>query len=258
MENVVLITGATSGFGREFANLYAKDKHNLVLVARSNDTLMQIKQDLEAEYGITVHVYAKDLSVSGAAQSVFDFTRQHDITVTTLVNNAGYGDWCDFVSADMAKLTSMIQLNVTALFELCKLYAPVMKENHSGSILNVASIAAFSAGPMMATYYATKAFVLSLSESLALELKPYGIKVSVLCPGPSNTGFVQKAAISSASFAKSFSHMSAKKVAVYAYKKHATGKIIILPGLITKLTALGFKLTPRAFSRKIVMHVQKK
>ena len=258
MEKAVLITGASSGFGKEFAKLYAKDKNNLVLVARSEDTLNQIKAELEDSYGITVYVYAKDLSVPQAAKEVFAFTEQKDICVTTLINNAGYGDWCEFTQADPAKLDAMIQLNITALFQLCRLYAPIMKQNKSGSILNVSSLAAFSAGPLMATYYATKAFVLSLSESLAEELKPYGVTVSALCPGPANTGFVQKAELSSSSFAKAFSHMSAKKVAEYAYKKHKAKKTIILPGLLPKLMVFGARLAPRSLCRKVVMSIQKK
>ncbi len=258
MENAVLITGASSGFGKEFARIFAQKGNNVLLVARRSDVLENMKKELEADFGIKAFVLAMDLSSDDAADQVFSFTKKLDLNIETLVNNAGYGDWSEFASADMEKLNSMVHLNALTLLKLCRLYAPLMKEKGRGYILNVASIAAFSAGPLMGTYYASKAFVLSLSESLHEELKKSGVCVTALCPGPANTGFTKLAALDGTAFAHAFTKTSAKSVAEYGYKKLIKNKAIAVPGLTAKFMHFFLKILPRSLTRKAIYAIQKK
>src|SRR5271156_1552208 len=190
-----LITGASFGIGSEFARIFAREGYNLVLVARSADKLRQLASELEKAHGTRSLILAADLTEPGASAYVLDQTTRADIQVDVLVNNAGFGQYGLFVEKDLEECLPQIQLNVTTLTHLTRLYLPAMVGRQSGRILNVASTAAFQPGPLMAVYFATKAYVLYLSEALSNELQETGVTVTCLCPGPTATEFQERAKI---------------------------------------------------------------
>lgn len=186
---IALVTGASMGIGAAFARALAARKYDLVLVARSQDKLGMLSHELMTDYGITAKVWVADLTVPTAAQDVFNAVKSWGWQVDLLVNNAGFGDYAPFVRCDRAKQISMIQLNVLALTELTHLFLPGMVDRKSGSIINVASIAGLQSLPYLSVYAATKAFVVSFSESLWAEVKSTGVKVQALCPGSTESNF---------------------------------------------------------------------
>ncbi|MFD1187374.1 SDR family NAD(P)-dependent oxidoreductase [Pontibacter rugosus] len=190
----VLITGASNGFGMEFAKLFAKDGYNLILVARSTERLKKLGYELQDEHELEhVCIITADLSRSGAAEEVYEEVRKSGITVDVLVNNAGAGVHGYFYETDLEREKAIMQLNNFTPVELTKLFLQDMKIRNSGKILNVASVVSFMPSPLMAIYGATKAFMMSFSEALSEELKDTGITVTVLCPGASNTMFFRRA-----------------------------------------------------------------
>jgi hypothetical protein len=184
-----LITGASGGIGAAFAAELAKRQHNLILVARSEDKLQQLAAQLQQEFNILVEIIVQDLTAPGATTAVFDAVVKKGWTVDLLVNNAGFGDYGAFADRQLAKQRTMVQLNIVALVELSHLFLQGMRQRKSGSIINVASIAAFQPMPYLSMYAATKAFVLSFSEALWAENKDLGIGVLCLCPGPTESDF---------------------------------------------------------------------
>ncbi len=190
MANTALITGASNGIGLELAKLHAQNHGDLVLVARSYEKLCSIKNELEAQYSVKVWAFAQDLTASDAAANVFAFTTQNQIVIDTLINNAGFGEHANFHQQDITQIERMMQLNMQSLTLLTRLYLPSMVAQKSGKILNVASIAAFMPGPLMAVYYATKAYVKSFSLAVSAEVKSHQVSVTVYCPGPVKSGFV--------------------------------------------------------------------
>jgi uncharacterized protein len=184
-----LVTGASMGIGAAFARALAARKYDLILVARSQDKLGELSHELTIQYGVQVKIWIADLTVPTAAQDVFDAVLGWDWPVDLLVNNAGFGDYAPFVKCDRAKQLSMIQLNVLALTELTHLFLPSMIDRQSGSIINVASIAGLQSLPYLSVYAATKAFVVSFSESLWAEVKSSGVNVQALCPGSTESNF---------------------------------------------------------------------
>src|SRR4051812_46462035 len=188
-----LVTGASSGLGLEFSRLLARDGYNLVIVARDRQKLQQVADELQGQYKIQARVLVKDLSAASAGQEIYDELRGDSVAVDVLINNAGYALYGPFIETDLPTEVQMIGTNVTTLTILSKLFARDMVKRRRGRILNVASTAAFAPGPLMAVYYATKAYVLSLSEALANELQGTGVTVTALCPGPVETGFQQRA-----------------------------------------------------------------
>lgn len=251
-----LITGASSGFGRHFATLFAQDGYNLVLVARSTDKLNQIKAELEMLYGIDVFVITMDLSAQDSAEKIFAITRAKGINVDILVNNAGFGDLGDFRHSSLEKQQQMINLNVLTLTKLCHIYLPYMVENKWGKILNVASVAAFAPGPGMSVYYATKAFVLSFSDALATELKGTGVTVTALCPGPVNTGFAAAAGFKNSVLFSGKEDGKAMRVSRYGYNAMKKGKAVALPDIVCKAAAFGIRVAPRTLAKKFIYTVQ--
>ncbi|MBU3109221.1 SDR family NAD(P)-dependent oxidoreductase [Clostridium gasigenes] len=249
----VLITGATAGIGYELAKLFAIDGHNLILIARDKEKLKEVKKHLEI-YNINVDILSVDLSVDSSCEQVFAFVDKKNLTVDILINNAGVGSFGDFSSIPMKKELALIDINIRALTELTKHFLYKMVENENGTIMNVASTAAFCAGPRMATYYASKAYVLNLTEALNEEVKNKGVKVSCLCPGAVNTGFQNKAGIKKNENAKK-NIMSAKKVAQIAYRDLEKGKTIIIPGFKNKILVIVNKFLPRVISRKIIFKI---
>lgn len=251
-----LITGASSGFGAQFAQLFAKDGCSLVLVARSTDKLMSIKQKLETEYGVDVTVLTKDLSCPDAADEIYAFTQENGINIDVVVNNAGFGILGEFAATDCAKQQQLINLNILTLTKLCHLYLPHMLSQHRGHILNVASIASFAPGPLMATYYASKAYVLSFSDALATELKGSGVTVTALCPGPVNTGFADAAGFKNNIMFSGRQDGKAAQVSRYGYNAMKKGKTIALPDIMCKAGALGVRLVPKGVAKQFIYKMQ--
>ncbi|MEG0857821.1 MAG: SDR family oxidoreductase [Terrisporobacter sp.] len=251
----VLITGATAGIGYELAKLFAIDGYNLILIARNKDKLIQAKKQLEM-YNINVDILSVDLSVDNSCEKVFTFVDEKNLTVDILINNAGVGSFGEFTSISMKKELELIDINIRALTELTKHFLYKMVGNENGAIMNVASTAAFCAGPKMAAYYASKAYVLNLTEALNEEVKDKGVKVSCLCPGAVNTEFQNKAGIKKSDNVKK-NIMTAKKVAEIAYRDLEKGKIIIIPGFKNKMLVIVNKFLPRAISRKVILKINK-
>lgn len=256
MKKTALITGSSGGIGYEFAHIFAKEGYNLVLVARSQDKLVNLKQELEA-LGAEVYIIAKDLSKPIAPQEVFDEVKNADIKIDVLVNNAGLGDFGQFAQSDIAKIDTMIELNINALTKLTRLFLPEMIERKSGKILNVASLGSFQPGPLMAVYYASKAYVLSFSEAISRELKGTGVTVTALCPGPTKTNFQDAANLGMSGLFVNLQVADAKSVAEFGYKKIKKGKVIAVPGFFNKIAAVGVRLLPRRFIRNMVYNIQK-
>lgn len=250
MKKTALITGATSGLGYEFVKLFAEDGYNLVLVARDRKKLEEIKQSYN---NIEVAVIAKDLSVQGAPVEVFEEVEKQGFAIDILVNNAGFGLMGRFDELDIQKQLNMIQLNIAALTELTYYCLQKMKQRNSGRILNVASTAAFQPGPLMAVYYATKAFVLSFSEALVEELAGSAVTVTTLCPGPTKTNF---GSVANVEGTKMFSRaMASDIVAKKGYEALMSGKRVIVTGGFNKAGALGAKFMPRSIAAKIAKYI---
>jgi uncharacterized protein len=258
MNKTALITGATSGIGYELAYIHAKQGGNLVLVARSQDKLLQIKNDLEKNYKINAYIIAKDLSHKDSANDVNNEIIKNNITVDYLINNAGFGDFGFFNVNDWGKLEQMINLNITTLTHLTKLFVKDMIKRGNGKILNVASTAAFQPGPTMAVYYATKAYVLSFSEALSNEVKDKGITVTTLCPGPTKSGFQDAASMNESRLVKGRILATSKEVAEYGYNAMLKGKSVVIPGIINYLMANSVRFFTRSAVLKVARFIQDK
>jgi len=240
-----LVTGASAGLGAEFARQCRARGGELVLVARRRERL----EALAAELG-GAHAVAADLAAPGAAARLLDQVAGLGLHVETLVNNAGFGASGRFSAAPAQRLLEMIDLNVRALTELCRLALPAMLERRRGFILNVASTAAFQAGPNSAVYYAGKAYVLSLTEALHQEVKGEGVHVTALCPGPTATEFFEVAGNAGSRLAKAATDPRA--VVRAGLEGLARNRAIVVPGLMNKVTAQSNRLLPRAAMRRIV------
>lgn len=245
MKKVALVTGASAGLGVEFARQLSKRGHSLVLAARREERL----EKLAAELG-NVRALAIDLSKANAAAKLMADLEANGETVEVLVNNAGFGLIGPFVELDAKRLRQMIDLNVGTLTDLCRAVAPVMIERKSGGIINVASTAAFQPGPRMAVYFATKAFVLSLTEALHEELKPHGVKVSCLCPGPTHTEFGDVAGFGGNGLFDRLA-MNAAEVVETGLKGLDANRAVVVPGWVNKVTATSSRIAPRSVVRKI-------
>jgi len=239
----VLITGASSGIGREFAYIFAEKKNNLVLVARNKDKLAQIAADCEKKYNIKATVLSYDLSKVESATSLHNAIKQHKITVDVLINNAGFGQYGPFGKSDFDRNLDMINLNVTTLVALTSLFVKDMVARNQGQILNIASTAAFQPVPNFAVYGATKAFVLSFTEALHYELKDTKVSASVLCPGPTSTGFEQAADMDGSKLFKN-GVMNAKTVAQIGYNGLQKNKMTVVPGFKNKFLSIASNMTP--------------
>lgn len=190
MGNIALITGASSGIGAEFARLHARKGGDLVLVARREEALNALKQELEEAHGISATVVVADLAAPGAAKKVFAATEEAGLEIDILINNAGFGGHGNFHERDLSRDQAMMQVNMNALVDLTHLYLQGMVSRKSGKILQVASTAGMMPGPLQAVYYASKAFVVSFSQAIAEELSGTGVTSTALCPGAVDTGFV--------------------------------------------------------------------
>ncbi len=253
--NYVLITGGSKGIGSALAQQFAQRNNNLILVARSKKELAITAEKLITTYDITVKIFACDLSLATAVSSLVSFLKKENCTVTTLINNAGFGNLSAFAAADTTKLIEMIHVNITALTQLTRELLPAMLQKKQGHIVNIASTAAFLPGPYMAVYFATKAYVLSLGEALAVELENTGVSITTICPGPTETNFSKRASNKNISFFENA--MSVDAVATQAYKAISKRKGTFIPGLKNKPIALLSKLIPRNILAKIVGSIQR-
>jgi short-subunit dehydrogenase len=247
-KETVLITGASGGIGYELAKLFAHKGYHLILTARNSQKLKALKDKLQEETSSKIAIITEDLSQIGAGQRVFEKVKAIEARVDILINNAGAGYTAAFHEKAYEQDFQVMQLNMGALTELTKLFGGEMITNKHGKILNVASTGAYHGGPYTAVYYATKAYVLSLTEALQTELKPYGITVSVLCPGATQTEFAKRAGRKEAGIA-----MEAKTVAEIAFKGLMKDKKIIIPGVRNKL----FIKIPRKWASQMVGRYQK-
>ena len=260
MNKTALITGASGGIGYELAKLFAEDHHNLVLVARSGGKLTQVADELQREFGISAKAVPLDLTTAFAPPSLFDQLQREGIAVDILVNNAGYGVLGQFAQVSLKDNLGQIQLNITALTHLTRLFLEPMIERRSGKILNVASTAGFQPGPLMSVYYATKAYVISFSEALANELDGIGVTVTCLCPGATDTGFQGRAGLENTLLFKKLRPMDARTVARDGYRALMAGKPIVISGFRNWLLAESLRFSPRrlvtAISRKVLDHAK--
>jgi short-subunit dehydrogenase len=251
---VALITGASSGFGLEFARLFAKDHHDLVITARPGSDLSKIALEIEKKYAVRVLPIEIDLSEENAAKKLYDQIKEKDLNVYFLINNAGIGSFGRFADNSFQKEHELLQLNVVALAELCHHFIPDMVKGGGGKILNLASIAAFQPGAYYATYFSSKAFVLLFSEALALEYKKDNITVTTLCPGVSRTNFFNRAGMKTSSWLMKLYLGEARKVALAGYNGLLKGKTLVTPGMRNKLVAQSYRWLPR----KVIAGITKK
>lgn len=240
----ILITGASGGIGYELAKLFARDRHNLILVARSGEKLAQVAAELQAS-GVTVKTFAIDLGNPPAAKFLYDQIQGQGMIVDILVNNAGFGAYGDFAQMSEDLIFGQISLNITALTELTRLLLPPMISRRNGRIMNVASTAGFQPGPLMAVYYATKAYVISFSEAIANELRGTGVTVTCFCPGATNTGFARRAGNDKTRIFKQLGAMEAGKVALDGYRALMEGRTLAISGTQNWLVAQSTRFAPR-------------
>jgi hypothetical protein len=253
-----LITGASSGIGLELAKLFAKEGYNLVLVARGRETLTELSNGFEEKYQIRCKIIAKDLSSPSAPEEIHAELQRELVKVDALVNCAGFGASGFFSEIDWLKEMNMIHVNLVALTHLTKLFLGEMLQRRDGKILNVASTAAFQPGPLMAVYYATKAYVLSFTEALGEEVKGSGVIVTALCPGPTRTRFQEIADMSNSRLFRSGVVLDAETVARIGYEGLINQKRVVIPGLINRLLALSVRIMPRTWVTKITRRMNER
>jgi len=240
----VLITGGSVGIGSALADVFAGHGHDVILVSRNREKLEARGRDLHEKFGVQVTCLPEDLTDPSAPRRLHQEISARKLDVPYLVNNAGVGLYGKFATTDLDAELKMIQLNVTSVVELTKRFLPAMIERGTGRILNVASTAAFVPGPWMSVYYATKAFLLSFSEAIDYELKPKGITVTTLCPGPTESEFKVRAGSQRSRLFEAFV-MDAPRVARVGYDAMMKGKPLVIPGLRNKLIPIAARVVPR-------------
>ena len=249
-KETVLITGASSGIGMGLAKLFAADGSDLVLVARREDRLNELAEELKSEHGIEVHVLPKDLSKKTSPKEIFNHLKKEKIEIDVLVNNAGFGSRGTVSELDTDLQVDMVQVNAAALTHLTSLFLPGIIERGQGGILNVGSLAGFQPGPNLAVYFATKAYVLSFTEALAEEISNPNIKVSCFAPGPVRTEFGEKSGYEDSLLFK-LSLMDLEPAVKAGYEGFRQGKTIVIPGLKQQIVPFLNRFTPRLIVRKI-------
>ena len=260
--STALITGASGGIGYELAKLFARDRHNLVLVARSAEKLAHVAAELQP-YGVTVKTISLDLADPHAPKFLFDQLQRENISVDILINNAGFGAYGEFAQMSGDDIQGQINLNITALTQLTKLFLPAMLARRSGRIMNVASTAGFQPGPLMAVYYATKAYVISFSEAIANEVRQNdihgsGVTVTCFCPGATLTGFAKRAGNDQTRLFKQLGGMSAEKVALDGYRAVMEGKTLAISGVHNWAVTQSTRFAPRKMVTAISRWISEK
>lgn len=239
-----LVTGATSGIGKELAKLLAKDGYNLVIVSRNQDELNNTSNELKADSGVAVHIIAKDLFKREAAFELYDEVKAEGIEIEVLVNDAGQGQYGEFVNNDINRELDIIQLNIGAYVILTKLFLKDMVQRNSGKILNVASIASKVPGPWQAVYHGTKAFVHSFNESVRSELKDTGVTLTSLLPGPTDTDFFHKAEMEDSKIVQAGGMSDPADVAKDGYEALMAGTDMVVSGFKNKVQVAMSNVTP--------------
>lgn len=251
MNKTVLITGATSGIGFEFANIFAKNKFDLIITGRNSNILSEMQTSLESTYNIKVFTFNYDLSDIDSSTKLYEEIKKLKVKIDILINNAGAGFNGSFLDIPLENHIATINLNITALTKLTYLIANDMRLNNNGKILNVASTGSYQPGPYIGVYYATKAYVLSFTQALRQELNDTNINVSALCPGATKTKFASRSGKSDLNSA-----MSPYEVAIIGYNGLMKNKSIIIPGFMNKIAIFFSKLMPLTLSAKLVMKIQ--
>ncbi|HXN33091.1 MAG TPA: SDR family oxidoreductase [Polyangiaceae bacterium] len=250
MTKIALVTGASAGLGRELARVFALDKHDVVLVARRRDRLEELGAELEKAHGVRAVVLPEDLADDRAPERIAAELSRRAIDVEFLVNNAGFGATGAFAGLDTARELEMVRVNVTAAVHLTRLLLPSMIARGSGRILNIGSTAGFQAGPFMAVYYASKAFMNSFSEALSFELGGTGVTATLCCPGPTATEFSEVAGNAKTRLFQ-MAVMGAPAVARMAYRAMMRGKAMVVPGLWNKVGLQSLRVAPRGTVRRL-------
>jgi len=239
-----LITGASVGIGRDLAIILAENRFDLVLVARNQDALEKLADALSRRHKIQADVLVRDLSHPEAPQEIHRKVQESGVSPDVLINNAGFGTHGPFAQTDVKQVQDMLHVNVVSLTMLTRLFLPAMLAARRGRIMNVASTAAFQAGPLMAEYYASKAYVLWLSEAIATEVDRTGVTVTALCPGPTRTEFQKRAGVENTRLFKR-SSMDSMAVARAGFDGMMRGKRIVIPGFTNKLLTQMVRFGPR-------------
>ncbi len=252
-----LVTGASSGIGRELARLFAADGHELVLLARGMPQLESTAAEIEGRHGTRVHLLSEDLADPGAPDRIVERVGHLGLVVDHLVNNAGFSAYGPFLEIDPATQRGMLQVNAFAPTALARRLAPGMVARGAGRILNVASTAAFQPGPRMAVYYATKAYLLSLSVALSVELEASGVTVTALCPGPTRTGFSERAGLErSRLFNTGWFLSDPGQIARAGYEGMLRGERVVVPGVIQKAHDVAARFVRRGLAARLVSGIQ--
>lgn len=261
MDGTTLVTGASAGIGRALARAFARNGHDVVLVARREERLRSVATAFEDEHGVSAHIVVQDLATPGAPETLFERTKERDIEIDILVNNVGIGTHGRFIDIDMDTESDQVRLNIITPTILAKLFGRDMAHRGSGGILNVSSTAAFQPGPYMAVYYASKAYLLSLSEALYEELRDDGVTVTALCPGPVRTEFQDRADNTDAPIGQEDGGLirwqEADAVARVGYEGLATGEAVVVPGWDYKVLERLTRVTPRPLRRKLAANLNR-
>ncbi len=260
MKQTALVTGASGGIGLELARSFAKRGYDLVLAARNREKLETLAAELKSAHGVSVRVYQSDLSEAAAPQALFGALQKDGITVDVLVNNAGVGLFGPFAETDPQALAALVRLNVDSLTMLTRLFLPGMLERNRGRVLNVASTAAFQPGPFMSAYYASKAYVLLLSEAIDEELRGTEVFVTTLCPGPTISDFAASAGMKTSGFfdRKWLKIMSAEEVAEVGVEALLAGKRLVIAGRLNRVMAFSNRFVSRMVAARIVRNMQER
>lgn len=239
-----LITGASSGIGYELSKVMAEQGHNLVLVARREDTLFHLAEYLKREHKITVTVIAADITSPGSAEHIYQRLQSEHIPVDILINNAGVGSWGSFTTQSTDEIDTMIALNIQALTRLTRLFVGDMTRRGLGKIVNIASVAGFLPGPYMAVYNASKAYVVSFSEALRVELKGTGVSVTAVCPGPTSSEFHHRAGTLDIPALRRVPMLGSGQVARGTYRAMKKHRAVYIPGRTNRLLVLLLNIVP--------------
>lgn len=253
---IALITGASSGIGKALAENFSRDGYDVILAARSIDKMQLHATELESRFGITATPIAVDLESQDGPTKLFSEVKDRGLFVNTLANNAGYGAFGEFKDTALESELAMMQLNMNAVVILTKLFLPEII-SAKGKIINTCSTAAFQPGPYMAVYYASKSFVLSFSEALAAELEGTGVTVTAFCPGPTASGFQDKAGMQASALVKDKKLPTAEEVAALGYRAMQRGQRVYIPGVRNWLMAQSVRFTPRSWVTTIVKSMSK-
>jgi len=252
-----VVTGASSGIGFELTKLLARDRHDVVLVARSGAPMRELADELEERYGVAAQILVKDLASPGASREIVSELRARDIEVDVLVNAAGFTQYSPFISSDEGKMLELLEVNMVALTHLTRLLLPGMVSRARGLLINMASNAAFQPGPLMACYYASKAFVLSFSIALGEELRGTGVTVTALCPGPYASTFQARAGMEDSKLVANRRLPSAAEIAEWGYAKAKKGRPLAVHGARWQAVAFGTRLLPRHVAARMVLRAQR-